>query len=190
VQDLVGYDLDFVDLLFRSRIEIIAVGDPRQYTYATNQSPRNKKYRGAGLATWLDERAAYCQRDDRNVSARCEEEICDFASALFPDLPPVEPEAPCSEEHHGIHVIRPNEVHDYITHYRPVVLRHSRTADTLGYASTNIGESKGSTFDRVLIFTTKPMRTYLEDRDLTKLKKPEELYVAVTRARYSATFVI
>jgi len=54
----------------------------------------------------------------------------------------------------------------------------------------NIGVSKGSTFDRVLIFTTKPMRTYLTTRDTSKLKAPESLYVAVTRARHSATFVV
>jgi DNA helicase-2/ATP-dependent DNA helicase PcrA len=71
VQDLVGYDLDFIDLLFKSRIEVTAVGDPRQHTYRTNDGPRNKKYRGSGLAAWLDERSAYCGREDRNVSARC-----------------------------------------------------------------------------------------------------------------------
>jgi hypothetical protein len=34
------------------------------------------------------------------------------------------------------------------------------------------------------------MKQYLADQDLSKLKKPERLYVAVTRARHSATFVI
>jgi DNA helicase-2/ATP-dependent DNA helicase PcrA len=49
--------------------------------------------------------------------------------------------------------------------------------------------SEGSTYDRVLIFPTKPIREYLEDRDPAKLKRPEALYVAVTRARYSVAFV-
>jgi hypothetical protein len=34
------------------------------------------------------------------------------------------------------------------------------------------------------------MLQYLEHRDPNKLKQPESLYVAVTRARYSAAFVI
>src|ERR1039458_3280831 len=34
--DLAGYDLDFLDLLFASRIAVTVVGDPRQYTFATN----------------------------------------------------------------------------------------------------------------------------------------------------------
>jgi hypothetical protein len=54
----------------------------------------------------------------------------------------------------------------------------------------NIGASKGSTFDRVLIFPTKPMLKYLEDGDPSKLKRPEALYVAVTRARHGVAFVV
>jgi len=73
VQDLVGYDLDFIDLLFKSQIEVTVVGDPRQYTYATNHGTRNTKYRGAGFVDWIDERVTYCQRVDRHVSARCEQ---------------------------------------------------------------------------------------------------------------------
>jgi hypothetical protein len=57
-------------------------------------------------------------------------------------------------------------------------------------AAINIGVSKGSTYERVLIFPTKPMQKYLETGDATKLKAPERLYVAVTRARYSVAFVV
>lgn len=190
VQDLVGYDLDFLDLLFQSRIAITVVGDPRQHTLATNRAARNKKYRGAGFATWVDERSSYCDRRDRNVSARCEQGICDFASELFPDLPSLTAETSVATGHDGIHLIEPHEVHDYVETHRPVVLRDSKRADTLGYPALNIGVAKGSTFDRVLVFPTKPMKQYLVDRDVTKLKAPERLYVAVTRARHSATFVI
>lgn len=34
------------------------------------------------------------------------------------------------------------------------------------------------------------MKQYLSDHDASKLKAPERLYVAVTRARYSAAFVV
>jgi len=190
IQDMVGYDLDFLDLLFKSRIEITVVGDPRQYTLATNEGARNKKYRGVGLTDWLDERVDYCHRENRNVSSRCSQGICDFASALFPGLPALTAEAQQPTGHDGIHTIAPNQVHEYVAAYQPVILRHSKLAETLGHPAMNIGVAKGSTFDRVLIFTTKPMREYLIIQDLAKLKNPESLYVAVTRARHSATFVV
>jgi ATP-dependent DNA helicase UvrD/PcrA len=60
----------------------------------------------------------------------------------------------------------------------------------LGLPAINIGMSKGSTYDRVLIFPTKPMLAYLKTGDLAKVGAVEKLYVAVTRARYSAGFVV
>ena len=89
VQDLAGYDLDFLDLLFASDIAITLVGDPRQCLLATTRAPKNKKYRGEGLLTWLDERADVCTREDQPESRRCHQDICDFASALFPTYPAI-----------------------------------------------------------------------------------------------------
>jgi hypothetical protein len=54
----------------------------------------------------------------------------------------------------------------------------------------NFGVAKGSTFERVLIFPTEPILKYLEDREPAALKSPEDLYVAVTRARFSVAFVV
>lgn len=190
VQDLVGYDLDFLDLLFASRIVITVVGDPRQYMLATNQGSRYKKYRGVGLVNWFNERLSYCHREDRTVSARCHQGICDFASALFPELPALTAESDAVTGHDGIHFIVPGAVHEYVAKYRPAILRHSKVAATMGYPAMNIGVAKGSTFDRVLIFPTRPMQQYLRHRDISKLKSPERLYVAVTRARHSACFVV
>ena len=65
-----------------------------------------------------------------------------------------------------------------------------RSFDTLGLPAMNIGIVKGSTFERVVIFPTRPMKQYLSDGDPSKLKAPESLYVAVTRARYSVAFVV
>jgi DNA helicase-2/ATP-dependent DNA helicase PcrA len=69
-------------------------------------------------------------------------------------------------------------------------LRYRRTVDTLGHPAINMGEAKGSTFDHVLVFPTKPMRDYLVHRDASRLTTREHLYVAVTRARHSVAFVI
>jgi hypothetical protein len=189
VQDLVGYDLDFLDLLFASRIAVTVVGDPRQHTFATNNGPKNKRYRGAGFLEWLDKRVDICRREDRVISDRCNEEICEFASELFPQFPAMTSGHQIVTGHDGIHFVSRFEVLDYADTHQPQVLRYNKRANTQGLPAINFGVSKGSTYDRVLIFPTKPILEYLEHRDPSKLKKPEALYVAVTRARYSVAFV-
>ncbi len=190
VQDLVGYDLDVLDLLFASSICVTVVGDPRQHTLSTSNVSKNKKYRGAGFSDWLRERADVCIREDRVESVRCNQAISDFASALFPDLPALVSAQDAVTGHDGVFIVSPLDVQEYYEQHRPVVLRDRRTTDTFGLPAMNIGVSKGSTFDRVLIFPTGPMRQYLDDADASKLKAPERLYVAVTRARHSLAFVV
>lgn len=189
VQDLVAYDLEVLDLLFQSDVSVTIVGDPRQHTLSTSTAAKNKKYRGAGFVDWLDKRADTCIREDRVDSVRCNQAICDFASRLFPDLPALRAVGANTTGHDGIFYVPPMDVQQYYEEHRPTVLRHSKTTDTHGLPAMNIGVSKGSTFDRVLIFPTKPMRAYLDSGDASKLKAPERLYVAVTRARHSVAFV-
>jgi DNA helicase-2/ATP-dependent DNA helicase PcrA len=191
VQDLVGYDLDVLDSLLVSGIKLILVGDPRQHTFATNIGPRNKKYRGARLADWFAKRADVCTFEPRNYSYRCNQAICDFADAIYPNLPATTSIDVAPTGHDGIFQVATEDVPGYIAEHHPVtVLRHDKNVDTAGLPAMNIGIAKGSTFDRVMIFPTKPMLKYLEDGDETKLKAPERLYVAVTRARFSVAFVV
>ncbi|QVX40690.1 hypothetical protein J4H89_23135 (plasmid) [Ralstonia solanacearum] len=191
VQDMVGYDLDVLDILMASRIRMTLVGDPRQHTLSTNIGPRNKKYRGAGIKSWFEERIGICELQTRDVSYRCNQVICDFADAIYPDMPSTKSFGVSETGHDGIFYISPARVSEYLREHGGVtVLRHDKRADTLGAPAMNIGVSKGSTFDRVLIFPTKPMVDYLKKRDPTSLKAPERLYVAVTRARFSVAFVV
>jgi len=190
VQDLVGYDLEILDLLFSAPFDVTAVGDPRQHLYSTNNAQKHKKYRGAGIIQWFDGRSAVCPREDRRVSYRCNQDICDFASALFPDYPSIEAAEDVETGYDGIQTVSRFDVLDFAAEYRPQVLRNDRRTDTQGLDAMNFGVSKGSTFNRVLIFPTAPMKSYLNHRDPSKLKRPESLYVAVTRARHSVTFVL
>jgi DNA helicase II / ATP-dependent DNA helicase PcrA len=190
VQDLVGWDLEVLSLLFAASIDVTVVGDPRQHLYSTNNASKNKRYRGAGITTWFEERKLICERHDRHVSERCNQEICDFASSLFPAYPAISSANNERTGHDGIHTISRFEVLDYVDTYDPQILRYDKRSNTQGLAAMNFGVSKGSTFDRVLIFPTTPMRQYLEHGDPTKLKRPESLYVAVTRARHSVAFVL
>ncbi|WP_207934580.1 UvrD-helicase domain-containing protein [Actinomadura sp. KC06] len=50
VQDLAGYDLELLDLLFTSSIAVTVVGDPRQGAYSANDSGENRKYRRRDVA--------------------------------------------------------------------------------------------------------------------------------------------
>jgi DNA helicase-2/ATP-dependent DNA helicase PcrA len=191
VQDLVGYDLDVLDLLLGSRIKLMLVGDLRQHTLVTNMGPRNKKYQGVGRLDWFVERSHVCNRETRNYSYRCNQAICDFADAIFPNMPATKSIDVAVTGHDGIFRISRNEIARYVAEYAPVtVLRYDKNVKTEGLLAMNIGVAKGCTFDRVVIFPTKPMLRYLEDRDETKLKAPEKLYVAVTRAKYSVAFVV
>lgn len=191
VQDLVGYDLDVLDLLFSSRINLMVVGDPRQHTFATNLCPRNKRYRGAGLAQWFSERESQCSLETRNYSYRCNQAICDFADTIFPDVPRTKSREVPASGHDGVFTVPANLLGDYLRDHGPVTpLRYDKNADTYGLPAINIGVAKGSTHERVIIFPTKPMLTFLKDGDASKLKSPEKLYVAVTRARFSVAFVV
>lgn len=191
VQDLSGYDLDVLDLLLQSSVSTMLVGDPRQHTLNTHIEHRNKKYRGVQLAAWFAERAAYCTMAPRTESYRCNQLICDFADGIYPDMPRTVSVGVEATEHDGIFRVANAELGEYIARYSPVtILRHSKATRTRGFPAMNIGVAKGNTFDRVLIFPTKPMLNYLDHRDPSKLKAPERLYVAVTRARWSVAFAV
>jgi DNA helicase-2/ATP-dependent DNA helicase PcrA len=191
LQDLAGYDLEFLDLLFKSSIRVTAVGDPRQHTYNTNNAPKNKQYRGQAVMGWLAKRSKICVLEPRTESWRCNQEICDWADALYPDMPATTSRNEERTGHDGIFRVARQDVVAYFEKYRPAVLRHNRVVDTLGLPAQNIGVSKGSTYDRALIFPTQPILKYLKTGDLSAVEKSREsLYVAVTRARNSAAFVV
>jgi hypothetical protein len=191
VQDLVGYDLDVLELLMNSGVKLVVVGDPRQHTLATNLGPRNKKYRGAGLADWFEERSSVCGLESRNCSYRSNQTICNFADAICPGFPATESISVPLTGHDGVFQVARRNLPAYIAKHGPVtVLRHDKNARTDGFAAMNFGVAKGSTFDRVVIFPTQPILQYLKDGDTKKLKAHEKLYVAVTRARYSVAFVV
>ncbi|MDB5162770.1 MAG: helicase [Candidatus Saccharibacteria bacterium] len=189
VQDLVGFDLDLLDRLFDSTIGITLVGDPRQYMVPTNTASKYKKYKKEGLLDWFEERKAKVTIEPRVQSHRCNQTICDFADALFPNMPSTESLNTEVTGHDGIFIIPRADVAAYVATYKPTILRENKNTDTEGLAAINIGVSKGSTYDRVLIFPASTVIQYYKNRDLENFKSRERLYVAATRARFSATFV-
>ncbi|WP_442598401.1 UvrD-helicase domain-containing protein [Parapusillimonas sp. JC17] len=49
IQDMAGYDLDLLELMLRSNVRVTFVGDHRQATFATNNAPKNKAFRGPAI---------------------------------------------------------------------------------------------------------------------------------------------
>lgn len=120
VQDLVGYDLDVLDLLISSNIRLVMVGDPRQHTFSTNIGLRNKKYQGTGLAAWFQERSTFCTIEQRNYSYRSNQAICDFADAIYPDFQRTTSIGVPLTGHDGVFQVEAGSVSAYVAKYGPV----------------------------------------------------------------------
>lgn len=192
MQDMAGYDFEFLEALFASKCTVIGVCDPRQGTFSTNKSSKNKKYKRDGVSDWIEkcESSGIIATEERVVCYRSNQSICDFSDTLFPSLPRTVSKNSTITGHDGIFTIPSEDALEYYSKWKPVVLRYSKQADTFGLEAFNIGKMKGRSFDRVMVFTTEPMRKFL------RTKKPEDagelskFYVAVTRARYSVALVV
>ncbi len=192
IQDLAGWDQEFVELLLLSSIKITLVGDPRQATYTTNNANKNKATKGKHMKQWVDElsKKGILDIEERVECFRSNQDICNFADRLFPQLPKSVSKNDARTGHDGIFFIKPKELPSYFAKYKPKILRWDRRSDTLDFPAMNIGLSKGRTFERVVIFPTNPMKEYLRTKDIEKAGDISKLYVAITRAKHSVAFVI
>jgi DNA helicase-2/ATP-dependent DNA helicase PcrA len=92
--------------------------------------------------------------------------------------------------HDGAFLVSAKSVPAYVEHYRPQVLRLDRRTQCNDYAAMNFGESKGMTFDRVLVFPHAKGRQWLVSGNYDHVKdSAAKMYVGVTRARHSVAFV-
>lgn len=190
VQDLTGYDLEIIELLLKSKIEITCSGDSKQYTYSTHNTTKNKKKSGRNIWQFFEEkdiRDLICI-EEKLESKRFNNDICCFANSVYPNGKPITTCMNACTEHDGVFLVADKDVDIYYQYYSPVVLKYDIKTTTMGYTSVNFGASKGETYNRVLIFPNKPFKQFLlEDKTLSS---PEKYYVAVTRARYSLAFVL
>jgi DNA helicase II / ATP-dependent DNA helicase PcrA len=202
VQDLAGYDLELIKLFFRSHSSVLLVGDPRQVTYLTHHSAKFEKYSDGLIKEFVNNelgKKILCEVDENtlNVSHRNNQLICDYSAKLYPSLP-IPMACACKEcrenitNHEGIFLVTPNDVGKYLSTYNPLQLRwNSSIRCNPNFQSMNFGESKGLSFDRVLIYPTQDMVKWVIDNNF-KLKNETcaKLYVGITRARRSAGIVI
>lgn len=157
IQDVAGYDIDLIEMMLRSKIDVVLVGDPRQSTYSTNNSARHKKFRGPDIVKKFTEweKKKLAALEHQVVTHRCNQRIADLADSFYPGHQPTKSTNEKDTGHDGIFFVSSSQVSTYVKSYEPQVLRLRVTTDCFGLPAMNFGESKGMTFDRVLIFPHK-----------------------------------
>lgn len=193
VQDLAGYDLELLKLLFKASLNTLLVGDPRQGTYSTNSSAKNKKFKKSAIINFFEDDSLGIETDNTSLTTnyRCNESICNLSNKLFPDLPTTTSGNTDTTSHDGVFLIKEAEVDEYLKTYNPVQLREDvRKKVNTNYRVMNFGESKGLSFDRVLIYPTNPILQWVVDNnsELAPTSR-SKLYVALTRARFSVGII-
>ena len=193
IQDFAGYDLEVIKKLYEVGCNMTLVGDPRQTTYRTHYEAKYKKYAGGKIVIFVQDNIAGMNIDTTTLSTsyRNNQIICYLANQMYPDMKPCDSAMNEKTGHDGIFWVHENDIDKYVDIYNPVQLRYDKRTKVNPIPKTmNFGLSKGLTFNRVLIYPTKPMLDWLSGK--SKDMKDESLskfYVAVTRARYSVAFV-
>ena len=193
VQDLSGYDLELLRLLFALPINTILVGDPRQGTYSTSNLGKHKKFQKTAIVDFFDEASLNLDKDEGSFSInyRSIPKICDLSNRLFPQYINTVSGNDKTTYHEGIFLVRKCDLDYYLSLYLPMQLRDSRRKKVENDMPVmNFGESKGLSFDRVLIYPTEPIVNWLKNNeaDLKPVSR-SKFYVALTRARFSVAFV-
>ena len=189
VQDLAGYDLELLKLLFKCSSDILLVGDPRQGTYSTNSSSKNKKFKKSEIIHFFEDASMDIETDQTSLltNYRCNPQICDLSNKLFADFQSTTSGNNTITEHDGVYFIKEEDIETYLQEHKPVQLRDSKKKEVnQNHRVMNFGEAKGLSFDRVLIYPTKPFIDWLKSNN-TELAPTSrsKFYVALTRARHS-----
>lgn len=192
IQDMSGYDLDLLELILRSPINLVMVGDHRQATYSTNNAAKNKQYIGAKIiekfCEW--EKAGLAILSYEQDTYRCHQTVADLADSFYPTEPKTISKNYSITGHDGVFLVSVQSVPAYLNTFRPQILRLDRKTNCNGNQAMNFGESKGMTFDRVLIFPHKAGGQWLASGSYDHVKgSVAKMYVGVSRARHSVAFV-
>jgi DNA helicase-2/ATP-dependent DNA helicase PcrA len=195
VQDLNGYDLEVLQAMLISTINLNLVGDVRQALLLTNaKDPRNKQYKGAKIVDWfqLQAKKGRLSIEHQNTTWRCNALIAAFADTVFGSrsFPATVSANATTTEHDGVFAVATSDACQYLGDYEPLCLRHSAACLTrLPLPFLNIGVAKGMSVERVLIGPTAPMVNFLTRGTALEDQAACSLYVAATRARASVAFV-
>lgn len=195
IQDLSGYDLDFLKLLIESNINIIMVGDPRQTTYSTGNVSRNRQYRNGNIKKFIKDARLPIEIDESSllINYRCCEDICCFSNNFYPapNWPQTISGNDYPHEHKGIYLVKEVNRNYYLKKYCPVQLRWDiKKACHPDFPAFNLGEAKGLEFDHVVIYPTQPFLHWLKNNSFSLSPSAKaKFYVGITRAKYSVGII-
>ena len=191
LQDLAGRDVELLELLFSSFINIYVVGDYKQSTLKTHNAKSNKSKSGIYIFDHIKSLQEKYDIDfyNENISKRFVSDIAYIANLLYQENP-IETLGLEKRNHTGVFLIEKKDLNKYMTIYNPEILRFDKRTDTMGYPAINFGASKGMTLDRVLIFPNGPLKKFLKNPVVGMNKNREKYFVGVTRSKYSLTFVV
>ena len=197
VQDMSGYDLEFLAAMIRGGCELRLAGDQRQATFHTSKGKMNGKYQEQGFGQYLRDKnlTVLCPIDEETLRGchRCTQAMLDLADGLYPQLPRSVSLLPASTGSAGVLVVPESLAGKYFAEVRPVALRYQRSsALPQGVAdASNFGAVKGRTFEHTLLVLTNDMQRWLVDPSVDlKPATRARFYVALTRARCSVALVV
>lgn len=155
MQDLAGHDLVLLERLMSAGVALLLVGDPRQAVYSTNSSARYRQYRRSEIVGWIDdqERASRLTVEALTDCYRCNQEICNFADSLYPDLPATASANTLTVADMGVYLVDPADLDAYRTAYAPQELRWSKSTVVDCETVLNFGQVKGA---RLTAFLSMP----------------------------------
>ena len=193
VQDLAGYDLEIIKKLEKAGCNLLIAGDTRQATYRTHTEQKYKKYCNGKITEFIKDEVPDIEIDTTTLkdSHRNNQKICDLANRLYPNMEECNSAMKMETGHDGIFWVHTSDIEKYIQFTEAVQLKYSNCTKVLENAkSITFGNAKGLTFERVLIYPTKPMLDWFAGK--AKDLKPEsrsKFYVTITRAKYSVGIV-
>lgn len=201
LQDYAGWDLEIIRLLFESKIQVSCVGDYKQATYRTNNSPKNRQYRDENIRNFFAalEQHQLCTVSYKNSTRRFNHEICNFINTIHNDKNSmVLPDPIVNQEEQpdniGVYLIAPQYLKEYCEYYQPVILRYAKNSKIEFYHGCkviNYGGSKGATYSRTLIIPVSTVLPFVtEQSHIISNKTRSKFYVACTRAKHSIVFAV
>lgn len=202
LQDYAGWDLEIIQLLFNSQISLSSVGDYKQATYRTNNSPKNRQYRDENIRNFFlhIQQMGLCSVLYANTTRRFNYEICNFINTIHNDCDaivvpdPLLKNAPIPENS-GVYIIDYKYLNDYCEYYHPTILRYDKRTqipfNCMDCDVFNYGGSKGATFERTVIVPVSTTIPFIERQEKISSKQTRsKFYVACTRVKHSVVFAM
>ncbi|WP_235969878.1 UvrD-helicase domain-containing protein [Corynebacterium wankanglinii] len=198
-QDISRSGLDIIARLLRQdAVWCLLVGDSRQSLLDSSLSSRkNRKADRQNLLEWYRkfENSGRLKIDEKVETYRFNQTIADFSDTIFPKrfgFSSTVSRMNDESSHDGVFLLAKEDLGQYVAKFNPTVLRHSSSSwkDQTARNPITFGNSKGRTYQRVIILATGAIQDFcLKGKEL-KDKSACAFYVAVTRAQYSVAIVI